>query len=150
VRTKEILTFPGHFFCMIAPLNLEELDHLAPCDMIFWSRILIGCSGYVKSTLSGVTSGNLTSTGAFKHFFSYDMWKMIEAECPIFWWVGIILTWWKMTLTIRLRRASPKRQCNRWTNSLSLPTLLLQGQPDHEDRFLSAIEERTRKKMRAI
>jgi hypothetical protein len=26
----------------------------------------------------------------------------------------------------------------------------MQDQPDHEDRFLCAIEERTRKKMRAI
>jgi hypothetical protein len=34
---------------------------------------------------------------------------LIEAECPIFRRVGIISTWWKMTLTIRLRRVSPKR-----------------------------------------
>ena len=38
---------------------------------------------------------------------------LIEPEYPIFWWVGINSTWWKMTLTIRLRRASPKHQCNR-------------------------------------
>jgi hypothetical protein len=72
--------------------------------------------------------------------------ELIESECPIFRWVGIISTWWKMTLTIWLRRASPKRQCYRWTNSLWLPTLLMQDQPDHEDHFLSAIEERTRKR----
>jgi hypothetical protein len=42
------------------------------------------------------------------------------------------------------RRANLKRQCNRWTNSLWLPTLLVQDQPDHEDQFLFAIEERTR------
>jgi hypothetical protein len=34
---------------------------------------LIECSGYVKSDSSGATSGSTTSTGAFKHFFSYDM-----------------------------------------------------------------------------
>jgi hypothetical protein len=37
---------------------------------------LIGCLGYDKSASSGVTSGNTTSTGAFKHFFNCDMWKM--------------------------------------------------------------------------
>jgi hypothetical protein len=31
-------------------------------------------SGY--SDTRGVTSGNTTSTGAFKHFFSYDMWMI--------------------------------------------------------------------------
>ena len=70
--------------------------------------------------------------------------NMIEPECPIFRWVGINSTWWKMTLTIRLWRASLKCQCNRWTNSLWLPTLLVQDQPDHADQFLFAIEERTR------
>jgi hypothetical protein len=32
--------------------------------------------GYVKFASSGATSGNTTSTDAFKHFFSYDTWKM--------------------------------------------------------------------------
>jgi hypothetical protein len=42
--------------------------------------------------------------------------------------------------------SKPERQCNRWTNSMWLPTLLVQDQPDHEDRFLHAIEEQTRKR----
>jgi hypothetical protein len=29
---------------------------------LFWSKILIGCSGYVKSVSSGATFGNTTST----------------------------------------------------------------------------------------
>jgi hypothetical protein len=30
---EEILTFPCCFFCgVVAPLDLKELDHLAPCD----------------------------------------------------------------------------------------------------------------------
>jgi hypothetical protein len=57
---------------MVALLNLEELDGLAPRDMI----LLIGCSGYDKSASSSATSGNTTSTGAFKHFFDYKMWKI--------------------------------------------------------------------------
>ena len=76
----------------------------------------------------------------------WEHFVMLEPECPIFRWVGINSTWRKMTLTIRLRRASPKCQCNRWTNSLWLPTLLMQDQPDHEDCFLSTIEEWTRKR----
>jgi hypothetical protein len=35
-----------------------------------------------------------------------------------------------MTLAIRLRRASPRRQYNRWTNSLWLATLLMRDRPD--------------------
>jgi hypothetical protein len=38
---------------------------------------LIGCSGYNKSASSGVTSGNTTSMGAFKHYFNCDTWKML-------------------------------------------------------------------------
>jgi hypothetical protein len=71
-------------------------------------------------------------------------YHLIEGECPIFRWVEINPIWWLLTLTIRLRRASPKRQCNRWTNSQWLPTLPAQDQPDHEDQFLYAIDERTR------
>jgi hypothetical protein len=42
----------------------------------FQSRILIGDSGYVKSALSGATSGNTTSTYAFRLFFNCDTWKI--------------------------------------------------------------------------
>jgi hypothetical protein len=55
---------------------LKNLIVLHLVTRLFWSNILIGCSGYVKSASSGATSGNTTFTGAFKHFFSCDMWKM--------------------------------------------------------------------------
>jgi hypothetical protein len=33
VRTEEILAFPCGFFCgVVAPLDLKEPDHFAPCD----------------------------------------------------------------------------------------------------------------------
>jgi hypothetical protein len=41
-----------------------------------------------------------------------DRW-MMKLRCPIFRRVEIIPIWRKMTLAIRLRRASPRRQCNR-------------------------------------
>jgi hypothetical protein len=76
-----------------------------------------------------------------------EIWyHLISMKCPIFRWLKIILIWRKMTLMIRLRRASPRHQCNRWTNSPWLPTLPVQDQPDHKDRFLHAIEEWTRKR----
>jgi hypothetical protein len=43
-----------------------------PFDPKSW----FGCLGYDKSASSGVTSGNMTSIGAFKHFFRCDTWKM--------------------------------------------------------------------------
>jgi hypothetical protein len=55
---------------MVAPLDLVELDHLAPCDTTLLVQDLDRMFGYVKSVSSGATSGNTTSTGAFKHFFS--------------------------------------------------------------------------------
>ena len=39
--------------------------------------------------------------------------RMMKLRCPIFRRVEIIPIWRKMTLAIRLRRASPRRQCNR-------------------------------------
>jgi hypothetical protein len=34
-RMKKVLTFPNFFFFgVVAPLNLEELDHFVPCDTI--------------------------------------------------------------------------------------------------------------------
>jgi hypothetical protein len=42
----------------------------------FWSKILTGYSGYVKSASSGATYSNIRFTGAFKHFFSYDTWNI--------------------------------------------------------------------------
>jgi hypothetical protein len=56
--------------------TLRNLIILRCVTWSFWSKILIGCSGYVKSTSSGATSSNTTSTGAFIHFFSCDTWKM--------------------------------------------------------------------------
>ena len=41
--------------------------------------------------------------------------------------------------------SEPKAPMQSLNQLLWLPTLLMQDQPDHEDRFLSAIEERTRK-----
>jgi hypothetical protein len=77
VRTKEFFTLPsGFFFGMVAPLHLEELDSFALGDTVFLIQDLDQMLGYVKSASSGATSGNTTSTGAFKHFFSYDMWKI--------------------------------------------------------------------------
>jgi hypothetical protein len=38
---------------------------------------------------------------------------LMKLRCPIFRRVEIIPIWRKMTLAIRLRRASPRRQCNR-------------------------------------
>jgi hypothetical protein len=64
------------FFRVIAPLYLEELDFLRLVTRSFRSKIVIRCSGYDKSALSGATSGNTMPTGAFKHFFNCDMWKM--------------------------------------------------------------------------
>jgi hypothetical protein len=55
---------------------LKNLIVLFRVTRSFWSKILTGCSGYVKSVSSGATSGNTTSTGVFKHFFSYDTWKI--------------------------------------------------------------------------
>jgi hypothetical protein len=40
------------------------------------SKTFMGCSGYDKSASSSVTLGNTTCTGAFKHFFSCNTWKM--------------------------------------------------------------------------
>jgi hypothetical protein len=39
--------------------------------------------------------------------------SLMKLRCPIFRRVEIIPIWRKMTLAIRLRRASPRRQCNR-------------------------------------
>jgi hypothetical protein len=57
-------------------LHLKNLVVLHHVTRSFWSKILTGCSGYIKSALSSATSGNTTSTGAFIHFFSYDTWKV--------------------------------------------------------------------------
>ncbi len=51
------------FHCILK--NLIVLRLMTRC---FWSKTLIRCLGYDKSASSGVTSGNMTSTGAFKHF----------------------------------------------------------------------------------
>jgi hypothetical protein len=56
--------------------TLKNLIILHLVTWSFWSKALMGCSGYDKSSLSGVTSGNTTSIGAFKHFFNCDTWKM--------------------------------------------------------------------------
>jgi hypothetical protein len=42
--------------------------------------------------------------------------------------------------------SEPEAPMQSLNNSLCLPTLLVQDQPDHEDLFLFAIEERTRKR----
>jgi hypothetical protein len=44
------------------PWTLQNLIVLRLVTQLFWSKILIGCSGYVRSALSGATSGNTTST----------------------------------------------------------------------------------------
>jgi hypothetical protein len=55
---------------------LKNLIMLHLVTWLFWSKTLIGCLEYVKSASSGGTSDNSTSTGGFKHFFSWDTWKM--------------------------------------------------------------------------
>jgi hypothetical protein len=63
-RTEEIFTFSCCFFCgVVAPLDLKELDRLAPYDTTLLIQDLDRMFG-------SATSGNTTSTGAFKHFFS--------------------------------------------------------------------------------
>jgi hypothetical protein len=49
---------------------LKNLIVLRLVTWSFWSKTLIGCSGYDKSASNVVTSGNMMSTSAFKHFFS--------------------------------------------------------------------------------
>jgi hypothetical protein len=56
--------------------TLKNLIVLHCVMQSFGSKILTGCSGYIKSASSGATSGNTTSTGAFKHLFSCDTWKI--------------------------------------------------------------------------
>jgi hypothetical protein len=56
--------------------TLKNLMVLRLMTWSFWSKTLIGCLGYVKSASSGATCGSTTSMGAFKHFFSYDTWKI--------------------------------------------------------------------------
>jgi hypothetical protein len=74
-RMEEVLTFPcGFFFLIVSPLYLEELDGLPPCDTIFFIQDLDRMLS--KSALSSVTYDSTASTGAFKHFFNYDTWKM--------------------------------------------------------------------------
>jgi hypothetical protein len=76
VRTKKVLAFPCCFFLrVVAPLYTKELDYFTPCDMILLIQDLDWVLGD-KSASSGVTLGNTTSTGAFNHFFNFDMWKM--------------------------------------------------------------------------
>jgi hypothetical protein len=55
---------------------LKNLIVLRLVTCPFWSKTLIGCSGYDKLASRGVTSSNTTSTCSFKHFFNCDMWKM--------------------------------------------------------------------------
>jgi hypothetical protein len=77
VRTEEVLAFPScFFFRVVAPLYLEELDCFTPSNTILLIQDLDRVLGVDKSASSGVTLGNTTSTGAFKHFFSCDTWKM--------------------------------------------------------------------------
>jgi hypothetical protein len=74
---EEIFTLPsGFFFGMVAPLHLEELDNFAPVDMTFLIQDLDRMLGVCQVTSSGAMLGNTTSIGAFKHFFSYDTWKI--------------------------------------------------------------------------
>jgi hypothetical protein len=76
-RTKKVLAFPGCFFLsVVTPLYLEELHHFTPRDMIVLIQYLDGVLGVRQAASSSVTSCNTTSTGAFKHFFSCDTWKM--------------------------------------------------------------------------
>jgi hypothetical protein len=57
--------------------TLKDLIILHLVTGSIWSKMLTGCSRYVKSASRGVTSGNTTSTGALKNFFSCDMWKIL-------------------------------------------------------------------------
>jgi hypothetical protein len=75
VRTKKVLAFSScFFFSVVAPLYLEELDYFTPRDTIL---LIQDFDWVLKSASSGVTSGNTTSTGAFKHFFNYNTWNML-------------------------------------------------------------------------
>jgi hypothetical protein len=72
---KKVLAFPSCFFYRVVdPLYLEELDCFMPRDTVLliqdFDRVL-----RVRQ-VSLVTSGNTMSTGALKHFFNCDTWKM--------------------------------------------------------------------------
>jgi hypothetical protein len=56
---------------------LKNLIVLRRVTRSFWSKVLTKCSGYVKSASSGATFSNAPSMCAFKHFFSYDTWKIL-------------------------------------------------------------------------
>jgi hypothetical protein len=56
--------------------TLKNLIVLRRVTRSFWSKILTRCSGYVKLASSGATSDSTTFTGAFKHFFNCDTWKI--------------------------------------------------------------------------
>jgi hypothetical protein len=59
---KEVLTFPHcFFFSMIAPLNVEELDNLAPCDTILLIQDLDGVLGIAQIQLE------------WGHFWQYNI-----------------------------------------------------------------------------
>jgi hypothetical protein len=106
-------------------------------------------SGWGPCVVRGPVDGRFLVWWVIDNIVWTDSWlsiagAVIEGECPIFRWVEITSIWWLLTLTIRDLKRDLQRQCNRWTNSRWLPTLPVQDQPDHEDQFLYAIEERTR------
>jgi hypothetical protein len=61
-RRKLSLSHVTSFAVWLLHWILKNLIVLRLVTRLYWSKILIGCSGYVKSASSGVTSSSTTST----------------------------------------------------------------------------------------
>jgi hypothetical protein len=75
-RRKSSLSHVASSLVWLLHFILKNLIVLRLMTRSFWSKTLIGCSGYDKSASSGVTLGNTMSMGVFKHYFNCDMWKI--------------------------------------------------------------------------